>query len=686
MIPATAAILAPSRTHASVEAYRAFLQQRNSAGTMRQFSKYQRRFMRMYPDLEGWFSAPLAERVGRLYGEEDQHPSFPISAEARPYLTFLALQGYAWFDWEWLIAMPSIYVWTFLAGTRLAAEVDQLIDSAVQLGYVRRSAERALKWTVTRLFMHTCTLDHTLLTEVLIDALDDAVCRFGDRSDVALFFGSSQGYRTAAHSYRSYLQLTRVVLYHAGYLAREPHRNWTRLPKQTSLPPRMEAVVARYLDIRRLTSRPSTVKGYDLALGVFTRWLLQAHPEVHSFAALQRDHILAYATALNELISTDTGRPLSARTKEGYLLTLATFFRDVTAWEWDEVPRRPLFGPGDIPKRVQHVPRFIPDEELARLMSAIHTLDCPYQKTALLIARWSGARRDEIRRLEIDCLSTYPDGTARLRIPAGKTYQERMIPVHEEAATAIRDLQALRAQEPARGFRDELTGQVQRRLFVHHGKLFSNRYLFESPLQEACVRAGLVTPSGKGTITAHRLRHTVGTQLAERGAKLQTIMSMLGHTSAGMSMVYARISDATVREEYHAVLGPGAMLAGPAAAALRSGELPASTVDWLKTNFFKTELELGHCLRLPQEGPCECDLYLTCAKFVTTPEYAPRLRRRRQVELTLMADAAAHGWPHEVERHRCTVGRLEQLLADLGEPLDGSVTDEWRPEGRRGDE
>jgi hypothetical protein len=43
-----------------------------------------------------------------------------------------------------------------------------------------------------------------------------------------------------------------------------------------------------------------------------------------------------------------------------------------------------------------------------------------------------------------------------------------------------------------------------------------------------------------------------------------------------------------------------------------------NTVDWLNSNFFKTELELGHCLRLPQEGLCECDLYLNCAKFVTT--------------------------------------------------------------------
>lgn len=79
------------------------------------------------------------------------------------------------------------------------------------------------------------------------------------------------------------------------------------------------------------------------------------------------------------------------------------------------------------------------------------------------------------------------------------------------------------------------------------------------------------------------------------------------------------------------MLGPGAVLAGRSADILRSGGLSPEAVDWLKTNFFKTELELGHCLRLPQEGPCECDLYLNCARFVTTKEYAPRLRARRAV-------------------------------------------------------
>jgi hypothetical protein len=85
------------------------------------------------------------------------------------------------------------------------------------------------------------------------------------------------------------------------------------------------------------------------------------------------------------------------------------------------------------------------------------------------------------------------------------------------------------------------------------------------------------------------------------------------------------------------------------------------------TNFYKTELELGHCLRLPQEGPCECDLYLTCPKFLTTTEYAPRLRERLCVEQQLAADAEARGWPREVERHQRTAERIHALLGELEE-------------------
>ena len=293
------------------------------------------------------------------------------------------------------------------------------------------------------------------------------------------------------------------------------------------------------------------------------------------------------------------------------------------------MPGRPLLTAGDLPKLTERVPRYIPDDDLSGTDDGRpHPgLPLPAGRTTRRPLERSPPRRD--RRLAIDCLDHYPDGTPRLRLPAGKTRTERIVPIHDEAATAITALQAGRDGE--RALPDELTGTSTRYLFVRRGRLLSAAYLFELPLRRACTIAGLVTDAGHPTVTAHRFRHTVGTQLAERGARLHTIMAVLGHTSATMSMTYARISDPEVLADYRAVLGPGATIAGPAAEHLRTQSLPSSTVDWLQTNFFKTELELGHCLRLPQEGPCQCDLYLSCAKFVTTPAYAPRLRRRRQL-------------------------------------------------------
>ncbi|WP_246083409.1 tyrosine-type recombinase/integrase [Nonomuraea diastatica] len=288
-------------------------------------------------------------------------------------------------------------------------------------------------------------------------------------------------------------------------------------------------------------------------------------------------------------------------------------------------------------------------------MPVINQITCPFQRAALLIARWSGARRDEIRHLPVDCLDHYPDGTPRLRLPGRKTYKERMVPLHQDAAGALQTLIELRQNGPERPFTDPRTGEQVRYLFMNHGKLLSLYYLFNTPIQQACIQVGLVVPGGKkngpgvrGTISAHRFRHTVGTQLAERGAKLHTIMKVLGHSSVSMALVYAQISDQEVLRDYKSVLAPGAVIAGPAALDVKSGVLPEEAVHWLKTNFFKTELELGHCLRLPAEGPCECDLYLSCAKFVTTPEYVPRLRARLQVEQELVQDADERGWAREL--------------------------------------
>lgn len=84
-----------------------------------------------------------------------------------------------------------------------------------------------------------------------------------------------------------------------------------------------------------------------------------------------------------------------------------------------------------------------------------------------------------------------------------------------------------------------------------------------------------------------------------------------------MSRSSRKTSDALDRH-----LGPDVTLAGPAADALREHRLDPEAVSWLQTNILKTELELGHCLRTPAEGPCECDLVLP-----PRPGLTPTVRR-----------------------------------------------------------
>jgi hypothetical protein len=124
-------------------------------------------------------------------------------------------------------------------------------------------------------------------------------------------------------------------------------------------------------------------------------------------------------------------------------------------------------------------------------------------------------------------------------------------------------------------------------------------------------------------------------------------MSVLGHKSVQMALVYAHVSDPAVLDDYRSVLGDEATIAGPSATAVRNRELGPETVDWLKDNFFRTELELGHCLRLPGEGPCECDLFLTCAKSITTPPTRPAARdgHARSNATSPSRAASANSWP-----------------------------------------
>ncbi|MGI5201360.1 tyrosine-type recombinase/integrase [Spirillospora sp. CA-108201] len=212
----------------------------------------------------------------------------------------------------------------------------------------------------------------------------------------------------------------------------------------------------------------------------------------------------AYLAYLHARINPRNGRPLAARTRYTYISPLLNFFREAGEWGWDDVPTRPVLGRTDLPKLPSRLPRFIPREELDRLMKAVEGLDNPYQRAALLLLRWGGARKNEILRLTIDCLDAYPDGYPRLRIPVGKTYTERMIPLHPQAADALRELiESAKAAAAAARF-DTWAQQPVRWVFMHRGQPMSKKYLFDEPLELACTATGLIDGAGRPTVSPHR--------------------------------------------------------------------------------------------------------------------------------------------------------------------------------------
>lgn len=652
----------------------------------RKHANYHQRFIRTYPDLQRWFDQPLRQRLGWRNGEDQNRRSAPggefdptlgwINFNARHYLTYLALTGRVRLDWGWLLGIGVLkpFLVADHLGLPLSRQTNDLRERLIALGHVRDDASFRLSWALVRLLLHRGDPDLHAITAEDVDALREAIKNLAQIPGIADVIDPAR-WPTITLAWETNAYRAGMALFHGGITTQPPKRHGGPPRPPLSSKPRINSVMERFLAERALVLRPESMTSTRSGLRRLGLWLETERPHVESLAQLNRADMVAFMEAIHRLKKIKhPDQPISPAFQAGIISTVAVFFRYTALAEWEDVPARPLITHADMPRRVERVPRFIPGHELDPVMEAIRALQCPLQRCSLLVARWSGARRTEIRKLHLDCLDAYPDGTPRLRLAAGKSQKERTVPVAEEAAEAIRELVAIRQTQGDRGIIDPDLGVRVRYLFLRNGSLAHPDYLFAAPLRQICADLEILNGEGKAAIHPHRFRHTLGTQLAEKGARMQTIMKILGHQSPGMSMTYTHISDPSVLADYQAVLQPGALIAGPIAEALRAGQLDQDALDWLKTNFYKTELELGRCLRLPQEGPCECDLYLTCAKFVTTPEYAPRLRNRLCVEEQLALDAQDRGWGREVERHQRTAERICALLDDLGEPHADPVT------------
>jgi site-specific recombinase XerD len=463
--------------------------------------------------------------------------------------------------------------------------------------------------------------------------------------------------------YHRALYATRAVLYHLGgcvtpagkWGAAQP---WSWSQHFLGVPDHLAAPLVSYLECAAGTRTWSTVSKIAGRLAHFARFLTSIDPDLSSLSGLDRQrHIEPYLAAVAAARHRHTGAPLSASERRSRIFTLARMIDDIIEWGWAEAPTRRLVFSRDAPRVPRPLPRYLSPDTDRQLSAALQASPNRLRADALLLLRATGMRIGELVNLELDCVHEVPDAGAWLKVPLGKLDTERMVPLDDQTIDLVDRIVAHRS--PGRPLPHPRTGKLVEFLLTHQGRRVCAETLRDE-LARVCAAAGLPAT------TPHQLRHTYATALVNAGVSLQSLMALLGHVSAEMSLRYGRLFDATVRDEYQRALDQakqrfGSLLPEQAPACLAS--IDTTTTDWRDAPLIKTRLASGHCLRTLAQGPCQyANICEHCPNLRTEPASLATLTAQRADAQALASDAAARGWDTEVTRHRNLIDRIDTLI------------------------
>jgi hypothetical protein len=152
-------------------------------------------------------------------------------------------------------------------------------------------------------------------------------------------------------------------------------------------------------------------------------------------------------------------------------------------------------------------------------------------RAAFYLLWQGGLRLGEVEELRLEDLD-FP--AKRLSVRDGKGRKDRTVYLTETA------IHALQAYLVVRG-----TGSGDHVFLYRNASL--KKDIIRAQLKYAGERVGV-------KVYPHRLRHTCATQLLNAGCRITSIQRFLGHKELSTTMVYARVHDQTVAEDYFAAM------------------------------------------------------------------------------------------------------------------------------------
>jgi integrase len=593
------------------------------------------RFLRCWPDPQQWAGEPVAVRLA-------------ANADKRAFVMFLMLAGHLRPGYDYLVRRKLPTFWRDLPAGPIAEDLDQFLTAAAELGFTERTRSAAGSQVIGRLLIQTGRRLEALCDSDFGDLLAASAARNGSTKP-------SKHYSSAVHT-------ARQVMFHLGVLTAQPV-NATSLLRQSFEQRMRDATDAlrptfvAYLDRLIATHSRGTVTGTASRLNHFAAHLAAVDPDLASLSGLdRRRHIETYLTATAEALNSRTGTPISVSERRGRVLAISCLLNNITEWGWPEAPERKLVFRSDIPKTPRALPRYLTPDLDRRLINALEAWPDRLYADALLLQRATGLRIGELVDLEMDCVHEIPGQGAWLKVPLGKLNSERMVPLDDETVALVDRIVAHRS--PGRALPHPRTGQLTDFLLTHYGRRVTVYHLRE-------VITRVAHDAGLPHTTPHQLRHTYATALVNAGVSLQSLMALLGHVSAEMSLRYGRLFDATVKAEYERALTAAKAHLGTLPTEPPGGRTPLPVLqgDWKQAPAVKARLAGGFCVRAQAQGPCAyANICEHCPNFRTDTGYLPVLVAQRADTETLARDAEARGWISETDRHRRLIERLDEHI------------------------
>jgi integrase/recombinase XerC len=286
-----------------------------------------------------------------------------------------------------------------------------------------------------------------------------------------------------------------------------------------------------------------TLRAYSREIRGFADFLGELLGEDADIRSVEHTHIRAYLAVLYDkgLTKASAARALAA---------VRSWFKWLAKSGLVEANPASLVSTPKLPK---HLPRVPGMEELNRVLNSMsagakgedgeEAATWPERDRVIFELLYGcGIRNSELVGLNLDSIHWHDDA---IRV-FGKGKKERLVPLGDEAAAAIR------AYLPQRQARLEAAGKAK---LVHDGALLMNLRM-----RGACrlttrsvgriVKRIALSRGLAADVHPHTLRHAFGTHMLEEGADLRAIQEMLGHERLSTTQRYTQLTVGQVQRVY----------------------------------------------------------------------------------------------------------------------------------------